>query len=448
MRPSRALLGPGAVLAAVLVCLACAGCGSEHHGAGNVSGPVPGPRPAPAAGPALGITEDNAQLLLASGPAEPRWASSGQAFVRARRQLAALRPAYVRLLVDWAALQPRAEHPADLAAPVSGCARTVGPCAAYPGLKGELEAIASERRARRAAGESGPEVLIDVLGVPPWAAAPAAGCEPEGAPSDARALAPGAIAGYRALIGSLAALGASEGVPLRRWSPWNEPNDPTFLAPQRERCEAAAAPVAPAVYAQLARAMAAQLRLSDPGAAIVLGELNGLTRGSARATSLQSFVAALPADVLCLGSAWSVHAYATYGSDAAGTDPVAALQAALRERGGCAAGAPVWITEAGAGAPHPGAAGGASPAQQLQACRALASQLQGWQAEPRVAAVFQYTFRDDPAFPVGLVSADLRTLHPVYGLWLSLARRRADGAAPGPPYGACGETGLSLAGQG
>ena len=84
------------------------------------------------------------------------------------------------------------------------------------------------------------------------------------------------------------------GVPLHWWSPWNEPNDATFLSPQRERCEAGAAPVAPAVYARLARAMAAQLRLSDPAAALVLGELNGLTRDSPRATSLQSFVAALP----------------------------------------------------------------------------------------------------------------------------------------------------------
>ncbi len=304
---------------------------------------MPGPAPGPAPRPALGITEDNAQLLLATGTAaRPPWASSEAALVRARGELAALRPAYVRLLVDWAALQPRADRPADLTAPVSGCARTVGPCAPFPGLKGDLEAIASARRARSAAGEAGPEVLIDVLGVPPWAAAPASGCELEGAPSDARALAPGAIAGYRALIAGLASLGASEGVPLRWWSPWNEPNDPTFLSPQRERCEAGAAPVAPAVYARLARAMAAQLRLSDPAAAVVLGELNGLTRDSPRATSLQSFVAALPADVLCLGSAWSVHAYARYragGSSGPGSGPVAGRTRWRRSRKPCAGGA-------------------------------------------------------------------------------------------------------------
>ena len=444
---------------AVLVCAACVACGGTHQRAAGVSGPLPGPAPAPAPRPALGITEDNAQLLLATGTAaRPPWASSEEAVVRARGELAALRPAYVRLLVDWAALQPRADRPADLAAPVSGCARTVGPCAPFPGLKGDLEAIASARRARSAAGEAGPEVLIDVLGVPPWAAAPASGCELHGAPSDARALAPGAIAGYRALIARLASLGASEGVPLRWWSPWNEPNDPTFLSPQRERCEAGAAPVAPAVYARLARAMAAQLRLSDPAAAVVLGELNGLTRDSPRATSLQSFVAALPADVLCLGSAWSVHAYARYragggsgpaGGLGGGADPVAAFEEALRRRGGCAASAPVWITETGAGAPHPGAVASVSSEQQLQACRALAGNLQRWSADPRVAAVLQYSFRDDPAFPVGLLSADLRSLHPVYALWLSLARPRATGA-PVPPgaFNACSSPGLSPSGPG
>ncbi len=422
----------------MLACLACTSCGATQERAGRASGPPPGPAPAAAGRPALGITEDNAQLLLAAGtPGGPPWAGSAEAFTRARRELAALRPAYVRLLVDWAALQPRADRPPDLAAPVSGCARSVGPCAPYPGLKGELEAIASERRARRAAGERGPEVLLDVLGVPPWAAAPASGCELPGTSSDARALAPGAIAGYRELLAALASLGASEGVPLHWWSPWNEPNDPAFLSPQRERCEAGAAPVSPAVYAQLASAMAAQLRLSDPDASIVLGELNGLTRDSAHASSIQSFLAALPNDVLCLGPVWSVHAYASYGPDAGAADPVAALEAALGRRGGCAAGAPVWVTETGAGAPHAGAPGGDSPERQLQACRALAALLQGWLAEPRVQAVFQYSFRDDPAFPVGLVSADLRSLHPVYGLWLSLVRPRPL-LAPAPlPASAC-----------
>jgi hypothetical protein len=399
----------------------------------------------------MGITEDNAQLLLLpaqAGAADPRWASGSEAFVRSRRELDALAPAYLRLLVDWAALQPRADRPPNLSGPVSGCSRSVGPCAPYPGLKGELEAIASEQRARRRHGGIGPEVLVDVLGVPRWAAAPASGCEPQGAPSVGGALAPAALPGYRALIAGLVSLAATEGVALRWWSPWNEPNNPVFLSPQRERCEAASRPVSPAVYAQLARAMAAELRADDPTASIVLGELDGLTADSTHAVSVQSFVAALPAEVACLGSVWSVHAYAAYGPGAGTAEPVAALEDALRGRGGCSADAPVWVTEAGAGAPRPGAPVGVAAAQQLEGCRALAAQLRRWFADPRVGAVFQYSFRDDPAFPVGLVSDDLRALHPVYGLWLSLARSLEAGAAPDPSYGACRGVGLSPAARG
>jgi len=431
------------------VCLVCCACGSGRRSPGTSGEGGPSPGPTLATRHAVGLTEDNAQLLLAAeATADPSWASSGEAFVRSRRELGALHPAYLRLLVDWAALQPRGGRPADLTGPVSGCARSVGPCASYPGLKGELEAIASEQQARSRTGGTGPEVLIDVLGVPAWAAAPASGCELQDAPSDARALAPGAIRDYRALIGGLVSLAASEGVRLRWWSPWNEPNDPVFLSPQRERCEPAAAPASPGLYAQLARAMAAELRASDPGASIVLGELDGLTEDSARAVSIASFLAALPGDVLCLGSVWSVHAYTAYGPDTGEAEPVAALEEALRRRGGCAAGAPVWITEAGAGAPRPGAPVSVSPAQQLEACRALAARLQRWFEDPRVGAVFQYSFRDDPAYPVGLVSPDLRALHAVYGLWRSVARALAAGVAPGPSHAACAGSGLSPGGQG
>ena len=36
-----------------------------------------------------------------------------------------------------------------------------------------------------------------------------------------------------------------------------------------------------------------------------------------------------------------------------------------------------------------------------------------------MGAVFQYEFRDDPAFPVGLASADLSHLSSTYRLWLA-----------------------------
>jgi hypothetical protein len=395
--------------------------------------------------PAIGLTEDNAQLLLDPGAdAGPAWASSAGAFQQARRELSALHPAYIRLLVDWAAVQPRADRPPDLALAASGCARAVGPCAPYPGLGAELAAIASQQRARRAAGQAGPEVLIDILGAPAWAAAPPSGCELAGAPSGARALAPGALAGYRELIAALLAQARAEEVQLRWWSPWNEPNDAQFMTPQRERCDPASAPVSPSLYAQLAGVMAGVLRVKAPGASIVLGELNGGAGDAAHATSIAGFIAALPGAVLCLASAWSVHAYASYGAPAVAgalgeraADPVSALEDALARRGGCAGDAPVWITETGAGAPRPGDPADVSPAQELAACRALAVRLAGWFADPRVGAVFQYTFRDDPAFPVGLASADLRRLHPTYGLWLSLTRARVDANSRAPSTEAC-----------
>jgi hypothetical protein len=52
----------------------------------------------------------------------------------------------------------------------------------------------------------------------------------------------------------------------------------------------------------------------------------------------------------------------------------------------------------------------------------LVAQVRRWRADPRVEAILQYTFRDDPDFPVGLISADLTRLSPIYGMWLALSR--------------------------
>jgi hypothetical protein len=68
---------------------------------------------------------------------------------------------------------------------------------------------------------------------------------------------------------------------------------------------------------------------------------------------------------------------------------------------------------------------------------ALAGQLRRWHADPRVGAAFQYTFREDPAFPVGLATADLSRLYPTYSLWLAWSRLRAAGQPPPAPAVAC-----------
>jgi hypothetical protein len=389
------------------VALGLCGCGEAAP-----RRPVP---PAPAHAPplAVGLTEDDAQLL---------WRPAGEGggpLLEARRALSALRPSYVRVLVDWAALQPDPRSAPRLDARVAGCARSVGPCAPFDGLRGQLEAIASRQRA-----SDGFQVLVDVLGAPAWAVAAAHGCESPDAPPSAMTIRPAALGAYRGLIGDLLALGRRTGARLTYWSPWNEPNDTRFMNPQRAACRASAAPLAPAAYAQLAEAMAAELAAQGGGHRLVLGELGGYLDGSAHRIGVGEFVAALPAKVLCMADVWSVHAYSRWGARGPAPDPVPALENALTpRRTACGGGSTqVWVTEAGAGAEDPGHPRDGSASEGRQGCLALASSIARWAADPSVAAVFQYTFRDDPAFPVGLSSADLSRLYPSYGLWLRLSR--------------------------
>jgi hypothetical protein len=404
---------------------ACGGTG-PHATAPTPKPPSTG-RAAPAPpGAALGLTEDNAQLLWNPAAAQ---GSTVAGFPAARGELTALHPTYIRLLVDWARLQPDPSRPPALEAEVSGCVRELGPCAAYAGIAGELAAIASQQRADPGSFQ----VVLDILGAPSWAAAPAHGCERPGDEAFARPLLASGLAAYRTLIADLLALGRREDVALRYWSPWNEPNDPRFITPQRASCDAASPAVSPAVYSSLAEAMAQELEAAGPGHELLLGELGGYASGSAHRTSVGDFIAGLPAGVLCLGHIWAVHAYAVQGR-AEPPDPVGLLEKALAARGGCAADASIWVTEAGAGDADPGRPRAGLPGEERRACEVLAEQVLGWESNPRVAAVFQFSFRDDPAFPVGLVSSDLSRAYPVYGMWRALARARRAGEQP-PPLG-------------
>jgi hypothetical protein len=343
----------------------------------------------------------------------------------------------VRLLIDWAALQPDPRSAPALQAPVDGCARQAQPCTGYDGIAAELAAIAAQQRAARAAGTSGFEVVLDVFGTPAWAARGPAGCELPGAQAFSRPITPAGLDGYRALIRSLLALGAREGVQLSWWSPWNEPNNPQFLSPQRGSCATSSPSLATAQYAQLAQAMAAELNAAGAGHHLLLGELGGYLTSSAHRTSVAEFVAGLPAGLVCLSADWSIHVYAAYGEDASAGDPVAALEAALGARGECGARARVWVTETGAGAPHPGRRRPPDAAGEREGCLALAAQLRHWTSDPRVQAIFQYTFRDDPAFPVGLLSADLSHVRADYRLWLLYTHARAHGEGPPQPAQLC-----------
>ena len=67
-------------------------------------------------------------------------------------------------------------------------------------------------------------------------------------------------------------------------------------------------------------------------------------------------------------------------------------------------------------------------------CRLMARTLSRWYRDPRVTAAFQYTFREDNAFPVGLADPGLESLYPVYDLWKGWSGTRApDGPEPALP---------------
>jgi hypothetical protein len=89
------------------------------------------------------------------------------------------------------------------------------------------------------------------------------------------------------------------------------------------------------------------------------------------------------------------------------------------------------VTETGVGGPDVGGDRSGGLASLRQDCRALDAALRRWDIDPRVQAAFQYTFRDDPAFPVGLADAGLTRTWPAYDEWLAWAGDRPPGA-PAP----------------
>ncbi len=369
------------------------------------------------------MTEPNPQLIW-SAAARPR-APAGFGPWRAR--LAALRPDYLRVLVDWAKLQPSPDRPAALAATQDGCERGLAPCAAYAGLRELFAAIASH---------PGLTPVLVLYGAPAWAAQPSGGCERAGTSAASRSLAPAALPAYRALIRGLISLGRSVGLELPWWGPWNEPNHPFFISPQRARCDAHAPALSPPVYTRLARAMRAELAADGHPHRLVLGDLAGFVAPSPVAVSVGEFVAALPDDVVCPGGAWAVH-YGLAELAVRAEATVAALERALARRG-CAARTPIWVTEAGAPtapAKPPGRASTTDAA--ASSCRELAAALAHWNSDPRVDAVFQYTFREDPLFRIGLVDTGLTRLYPAYGVWHAWGARAAGDPAPATA-GACG----------
>jgi len=239
--------------------------------------------------------------------------------------------------------------------------------------------------------------VLDVYGVPDWAARAGSGCETARAAAFARPPRPEALAAYRALIASAARARRAQGRAAEWWRPVNEPNDPRFISPQRLACAPASPPASPAVYAQLARAMARRAPRSRWPQLARPRRAQRLRARHPPHTSIASFVAALPADVICLAGVWSVARVCPPRSRLRRHRPVGALEAALDARGRCGRQARIWVTEAGGrprAAPQPPEAGGrrgtSAPAAWPSASSSAAA------LDARVGAVFQYSFREDP----------------------------------------------------
>lgn len=435
------MLRPTATFAVAVVLSGVAaglgGCGgdSAEERRATTAGPVP-PALAPAAPgggagtdsrrPAqrlpIGVSENN-PWLIDPGPVP-------EGFGPWRDRTAALRPARYRLFVDWSTIQPDQTKSADLAQPNDGCLRGLPPCGAFAGVRDRLRAVA----ARQQADGGGWEVMIVLQGVPAWAAIPAGGCEQVDANYRSRPITDAGIAGYRALIRGLLALGRAEGVALRWWSPFNEPNHPGFISPQRAACDVTSPSLAPAVYTRLVRAAQAELAADDAPHDLILGELAGYGGPSPRGSGLTEFTQALPDDVACAGAVWSQHEYTQ--PDRAQPDAVGELERAVDARS-CTKGKPIWVTETGVGGARAGAPRSPKVGDQRAQCAAQAALLEQWDADPRVQAVFQFSIREDTAYPVGLFDPRLRRAYAVYDLWRAWGAARTGDSAPPPRPSGC-----------
>ncbi len=347
--------------------------------------PASTPEPPPLDRFALGITEPQPAFLVPGGPPE---------FEQWRDDFAAIAPTYYRLVVDWWKYSDPSGTRIDIAEPQAGCLRDKLPCAAYAGLRGQLEALAAAQRAA-------PGTLVGmavVLGTPEGAAYPSSGCERPGTTPYNRPPRPETLGAYERLVRTVAAEAARVGASVPYWSPWNEPNHPYTQSPQRTRCDGDAPSVAAGRYLPIARAMQRALAEVPGEQRLVLGETAAFYADRPTSTPTAEFIRALPRDLVCDAAVYGQHAYVPYRS------PVGTVVTAL-ERFGCPRTPRLWITETGL--KDPSRAG----------CERVVRRLRQWARDERVGAVFQYTLRNDDLFPTGLVGTDLARPYPVLEVW-------------------------------
>jgi hypothetical protein len=149
----------------------------------------------------------------------------------------------------------------------------------------------------------------------------------------------------------------------------------------------------------MANAMQAVLDAEPGEQKLVLGETAGLFERKSTTTPVTQFIRRLPRELVCRAAVYGEHGYL------GDTDPAGPVYRALKSFG-CATGVPpIWITETGI------------KSSDVAACADVRGRLASWRQDQRVAAVFQYTLREDDRFPTGLVSTDLSRSYPVLGQW-------------------------------
>jgi hypothetical protein len=424
-RRGRAGLRRLAPVALAAVCLA-AGCGDSGDAgrdqeAGDDSAGAPVTTAAePGRKLAIGITEQNPNFIWAPGHDLP------EPFNRWRDELGKMHPDLYRMIVYWPSVQPTENAEPKLDAEGSGCSRDVGPCLPYAGIRDTLKALASRQK------DGGWEVLVVIAGTPEWAAREPGGCEREGTEPTSRSPKPEAMDGYRKVVETVLAAAREEGVELRFWTPWNEPNHPFSLSPQREECSTSAEPAAAEPYARMGETLKSALDAEPGDQRLVLGELAALDRRKTESTTIKQFIGGLPRELVCATTIWSQHGYI------GGRDPVDDVLAALDEKQ-CAKPHAIWMTETGVGAARRMSERKRNEKAEQRSCRRLHRELTEWYEDERVTAAFQYTFREDDIFPTGLVTADLTSAYPALHEWQAWGMEaRPKPEDPPPASDSCG----------
>ena len=97
------------------------------------------------------------------------------------------------------------------------------------------------------------------------------------------------------------------------------------------------------------------------------------------------------------------------------------------------------MTESGAGAPRTASARTGGRAAEIAGCRAVHRIFERWYRDPRVTVAVQYTLREDPVFPTGLVTTDLTRAYPALKEWQQWGLRARERPEDPPPAKArCG----------